>query len=76
MRLYEFTNEAPVQSSWQADLSYNKEEQYIVMVTNKDARYKISNVPPQVYSNWRRSPSKGKYWHKFIKNNYEIERIL
>ena len=48
----------------------------IIMVTNKNMRYRIHQVPFNVYRNWRRSPSKGKYWHKFVKNNFEIERIL
>ena len=76
MRLYEFTTESPVQSSWQADLSYDRANGDIIMVTNKNMRYRIHQVPFNVYRNWRRSPSKGKYWHKFVKNNYQIDRIL
>jgi hypothetical protein len=44
-----------------------------VIITVKDGRkYTVHDVPHSVYKNWAKAPSKGQFWHRFIRDRYRI----
>ncbi len=76
MRAVEFLFEARVKSSWIADIHYTPYPQRILTLTLKNGRkYKIPNVSNATYQQFLTNPSKGKYWHKFIKGKYLVTRL-
>lgn len=44
-----------------------------VIITVRDGRrYTVHDVPHAVYKAWVASPSKGQFWHRFIRDRYNI----
>ena len=61
-----------VQSSWIAGLDYDHENSDCAFRLNTGQVYTVKSLSPNVYYNWVKSPSKGKFFHKYIKNNQRI----
>lgn len=74
--------ETPVLSSWIEDIEYNEEEGYIELTLLNGNEYHVIGkgrnagkpVPEKLYQRWIRAPSKGRFWHKNIKNKYYTVR--
>jgi hypothetical protein len=69
-----YLTEAPVNSSWVVDLAYAYpwNLKTVIMVTNAGVKYRILNVPQSVLAAWRKSNSKGQFFHQNIKNKYRV----
>lgn len=70
-------NEEAVLSSWIEDLSYSAPEDGsgegdVEMTLNNGRAYVFYNVPYSVYEEWVTYPSKGQYYHNYMKGNYEV----
>lgn len=80
MKIQEVTtllNEDRVLSSWISDLTLMKGRTGDVTMTLLNGyRYRISRIGPRIFVAWKYSESKGKFWHRFIKNNYDIRRLM
>lgn len=74
--LFEANDKSLVDSSWivQIKYSYPWNLKIAYMKTNTGAVYKISGIPMSVFTQWRKSPSKGSFFHMHIKPNYLITR--
>ena len=76
MRAKEFITEARVKSSWIARVDYTPYPTRTLTLTLKSGSvYKIPNVSTSVYQRFLTNPSKGKYWHQFIKGKYLVTKI-
>jgi hypothetical protein len=76
MRAREFLTEARVKSSWIADIHYTPFPAKVLTLTLKNGRrYRIPNVSVATYQQFLTRPSKGKYWHQFIKGKYLVTRV-
>lgn len=69
-------NETQVLSSWISDLTLQKNQSDVTMTLLNGRKYRVSGVGADLYSTWVASPSKGKFWHQQIKNNYITTRLL
>ena len=88
MRLREILIERPVTSTWIVDLTFQQQPgqdkeigKYnrvgtVVMKLNNGRSYVFDDMPWSVYRNWRRSKSKGRYWHRIIKGNYQSDKKI
>ena len=77
--------EKVVDSSWLMDIRYDKKPRADidkrskvpavsdVIITLRDGhKYTVHGVPYKVYRQWVTAPSRGVYWHKNIKNQYQV----
>jgi hypothetical protein len=70
-------DEAPVISSWISDLTLVKGASgNVTMALGNGNRYSVKSVGGQLFNAWLQSPSKGKFWHKNIKNKFQVVRLL
>lgn len=76
MRLRQIINEAPVMSSWIADLTLMNNSRDVVMALGDGKRYRINALGPSVYQQWIQAPSKGRFWHERVKQNYVATRLI
>ncbi|MHA1408506.1 MAG: KTSC domain-containing protein [Candidatus Heimdallarchaeaceae archaeon] len=51
-------------------VKYNEETRKLIIGFKDGSEYEYSNVPLNIYEGLLSAPSKGKYFHKFIKNQY------
>lgn len=78
-------DEKTVDSSWIRDVRYERKPKTQdgkrsrapafsdVLITVADGRrYTVHGVPYKLYRQWVTSPSQGQFWHKFIKNQYQV----
>jgi hypothetical protein len=65
----------PVQSSDLNSVGYDNEGHILEIAYNSGGIYQYQNVPEEVYSQLLSAPSKGKYFHAFIKNKYPYRRV-
>lgn len=75
MRATEILNEKSVLSSWITDLTYNRPNKVLTMRLENGISYSISNLARSVFNRWINSPSKGFFFHQYIKDRYQIKRI-
>lgn len=76
MRASEFITEDRVKSSWIARVDYTPYPARALTLKLKNGNiYKIPNVSQSVYQRFLTNPSKGKYWHQFIKGKYLVTKI-
>jgi hypothetical protein len=61
-----------VSSTWIAGLDYDHESKDCAMRLNTGQVYTVKSMDPNTYYNWVKSPSKGKFFHKYIKMNQRI----
>lgn len=77
MRAQEFITEVKVKSSWITDIRYIPfPEKSLIITLKNNKKYKIANVEPGIYQQFVTRPSKGKFWHQFIKGKYQVSRYL
>lgn len=76
MRLRQIITEAPVLSSWIADLTLMNNGRDVVMALGDGKRYRVNTVGPNLYAQWMQASSKGSFWHDQIKNQYTVTRLI
>ena len=70
-------NHSKVMSSWITSLTLVKNNSGdVTMALGNGYRYSIKGVGRPIFKKWVRSSSKGKFWHKHIKNKYHVERLI
>lgn len=70
-----YINEVATQSSWIASVSYNRPNKVLTLVTNVGNTYKITGVPRSFFEKWKNSPSKGKFYHEFVKDKLKLVKV-
>lgn len=76
MRAHEFITEARVKSSWIARVEYSSAPARTLTLVLKNGRmYKVPGVSKSFYDKMIANPSKGKYYHQFIKDRYLVNRV-
>ena len=75
MRAFELLNEKPVQSTWISDLVHNRPNRTVTMRLSNGKSFSIPGITRAGFERWVNAPSKGTYFHNFIKNNYQITRL-
>lgn len=66
--------ESPVLSSWIEDLEFVAPSRVIMTLLN-GYQYTVGGVNRALYTQWMSAPSKGKFWHRRIKNRKIVRRI-
>ena len=64
-----------IKSSNIKSVSYNSEEQVLVVEYLSGAMYEYMSVPAKVYEDLLAAESKGSYMNRFVKNNFSYIRI-
>lgn len=75
MRIAELLLEKPVQSTWISDLVHNRPNRTVTMRLSNGKSFSIPGITRTGFERWVNAPSKGTYFHNFIKNNYQITRL-
>ena len=75
MKLSEILTEKPVESSWITDLTYNRPNRTLTMRLSNGRVFSVPNISRLMFVKWAKSPSKGRFFHTFIKDSYLITRI-
>lgn len=66
-------NEQPVFSSWIEDLAYKQGG--VVMTLGSGRVYFVARVKPALFKSWIAAASKGRFWHRQIKERHITTRI-
>ena len=75
MRLSEFLTEKAVQSTWIASITHNRPNKVLTVILSNGRAFSIQNVTRSTFEKWSRAPSKGRYYHDFIKDKYKLTRM-
>ena len=75
MRIAELLLEKPVQSTWITNLTHNRPNKVLTMRLNNGKSYSIPGITRTTFEQWTKSPSKGKYFHKYIAGKFKATRI-
>ena len=76
MKATEILNEKPVESTWITDIVHNRPNKTITMRLSNGRSFSIPGITRAGFEKWTNARSKGKYFHDFIKDNYNITRIV
>lgn len=74
MRLSEFLVEKQVASAWISDLTYNRPNKVLTMRLSNGKYFTIQGITRTLFDRWLKSPSKGRFYHDYIKDNYVLTR--
>ena len=75
MTLAELLLEKPVESSWITDLTHNRPNKVLTMRLSNGKYFSIQGISRPTFEKWSNSPSKGKFFHQFIKGRFKVTRI-
>lgn len=75
MRLAEFLLEKKVESDWISDITYNRPNKILTMRLSNGRTFSIPGISRAVFEKWHKAPSKGQFWHTYIKGKYKVTRI-
>ena len=75
MKLAELLLEKPVLSSWITDLTHNRPNKVLTMRLSNGKSFSIPGITRTTFEQWTRSPSKGRFFHKYIKDRFPVNRI-
>lgn len=56
-------------------IGYDEDSQILVVQFLDGGKYKYEAVPPQIYKDFLRSQSMGKYFHASIKGKFKAEKM-
>ena len=56
-------------------IGYDRERMLLEIVFTAGGIYRYVHVPPQLVEKFLRSPSKGRFFQKYIRGSYAMERI-
>jgi hypothetical protein len=65
----------PVVSSDLASVAYDKATRTLEIAFHSGGVYQYDGVPASVHVNLMNAPSKGRYFHQAIKDNYGFQRV-
>lgn len=71
--IYTSLMEEKVNSSWISEMEFHNGTAFIKL--QNGYMYAIHGMAKVTYNMWKKSPSKGKYWHNNIKDVYDMERM-
>jgi hypothetical protein len=75
MRAAEILNEKPVESAWITDLIHNRPNKVLTMRLSDGKSYSIPGITRTMFEKWTKAPSKGFFFHQYIKDRYKVTRI-
>lgn len=75
MRAIEFLTEKHVESAWISDLIYNRPNHRLTMRLSNGRSFSIPGISRTTFERWAKYPSKGQFFHQFIKDKYQITRL-
>jgi hypothetical protein len=58
-----------------AQVGYDESTKVLRVIFNSGSMYDYFDVDPQTYRFLLQSPSKGGFFHKYIKNNFRCEKV-
>ena len=67
--------EKAVQSTWITDIVHNRKEKYVTMRLSNGRQFRIPGIARTFFERWINSPSKGQFWHTFVKGKFQVSRI-
>lgn len=77
MRFFEIQlTEKPVLSSWITNLVMTRKTNSAIMTLNNGRKYRINGMTRYKFDLWNRAPSKGKFWHQYVKKNHLVTRVM
>ena len=76
MRAAEFLIEKAVESSWITDIVYNRPNRVLTMRMSDGKAYSVPNITRTTFEQWLKAPSKGQFFHRYIKDVYPVKRIV
>lgn len=68
-------NRQPVESADIKSIGYDSETQTLEIEFHSGGIYQYLDVPDSVFSNLMNADSKGKYFHKYVKNVYSYRKL-
>ncbi len=74
MKLMELLLEKKVQSTWIADLSFNRPKLLLTMTLSNGKKFAVHGISRSIFEKWTNAPSKGTYFHEYISGNHKIVR--
>jgi len=75
MRIAEILNEKKVDSAWITDLIHNRPNKVLTMRLSNGRTFSIPNITRTMFEKWTKANSKGQFFHQYIKDRYQIDRI-
>ena len=66
-------DEVAVLSSWIDEIDYNGNDVLMTLLDGNE--YKVYDVEEDIYDEWVTAPSKGKYWHGYVRDYYITMRV-
>jgi hypothetical protein len=75
MKYTELINEKQVESAWILDISLNRPNRVATMKLSNGNVYLVRGITRYMFDRWHRAPSKGAFYHAYIKNRFPIEKI-
>jgi KTSC domain len=76
MRAHEFIAEGKVKSSWIARVEYSGAPSRTLTIVLKNGNvYTVPGISQNFYNRMLTNPSKGKYYHQFIKDKYKLTKV-
>ena len=67
--------EKSVESTWITDLVHNRPNKTVTMRLNNGKTYSIPNITRTMFERWMKAPSKGRFFHQYIKDTYRAKKI-
>lgn len=68
-------NMIPVSSSNLSAVGYDPATETLTIAFNDGGLYEYYNVPQRIYEGLMNSPSKGQYFHRFIRDSYYTTKL-
>ena len=75
MKISEILSEKKVVSTWITDLIHNRPNKILTMRLSNGKYFTIAGITRRMFEKWNMSPSKGRFWHQFIKGKHKVTRI-
>lgn len=76
MRAIEFLTEKPVESTWIVNIMHNRPNKVVTMRLSNGRAFSIPGITRTTFDKWIKAPSKGHFFHQFIRDKHKITRIL
>lgn len=67
-----YTRRNRVTSTWIAGLDYDYRRNVAIMKLSDGRAYDVNGIDARTYRSWVNAPSKGKFFHRHVRDNYSI----
>jgi len=67
-----YTRRQSVVSTWIAGLDYDYRRKVAIMKLSDGRAYTVNGIDAVTYRSWASAPSKGKFYHYRVKDNFKI----